>query len=93
MRFQVFGGVAVAMVLTACGTVTDESFTPQVLQTGFYAGERYQLRQRTIEGRNGPFQQTSVVYYGYTRNCLIDSPNDCEFAARELISEVNESFF
>lgn len=88
-----FCSIAAAVMLTACATVTNETRTPQVLQTGFYAGERYELRQRTIEGRNGPYQQTSVVYRGYTRICLIDSPRDCELAALNLIDEVNETFF
>lgn len=86
-----YGLVALVSLLAACGTVTNETRTPAVLQTGFYAGEPYEVVQRTISGANGTFQQGQVVYFGRTYPCRIDSPNDCEIAARELIGEVKDS--
>lgn len=84
----------VAMVfLASCATVTSETSTPKVLESGFYAGERYTLRQRQMEGRNGPFVQTSVVYRGVSSLCIIDSPGDCEIAARNLIDGYKSAFF
>ncbi|MDW3180965.1 MAG: hypothetical protein R8F89_03055 [Roseobacter sp.] len=48
------------------------------------------MRTRLIEGPNGPYDQTSVVYRGIARTCILDSPNDCEVTARSLIDEQNE---
>jgi hypothetical protein len=81
------------LVLSACATVVDEKRTMAVLERGFNAGERYEIRTRTIQGPNGLYEQTSVVYRGFTRLCRIDSPGDCEKAAEQLIDDYDDSFF
>lgn len=86
-----FGLLASVLTVAACGTVTNETRTPSVLQSGFYAGEPYEIVQRTIAGANGTFEQGQVVYFGRTRPCRTDSPNDCEITARELIAEIKDS--
>jgi hypothetical protein len=85
--------LALGLAAAGCAPVLNETRTEAVLESGFYAGEPYEIVTRTIEGANGPFDQTRVVYYGRTRPCILDSPKDCEFAARELIGEVKDSFF
>ena len=82
-----------ALLLGACATVSNETRTQAVLETGLNAGERYEIRTRLLEGPNGSFEQTSVVYRGYSKTCRIDSPNDCKLAARQLIEEYDELFF
>lgn len=91
MTLMRYGLLASVLTIAACGTVTNETRTPAVLQSGFYAGEPYEIVQRTIAGANGTFEQGQVVYFGRTHPCRIDSPNDCEIAARELIGEVKDS--
>lgn len=82
-----------AVVLTACSTVTDESRSSAFLEQGYYEGQRYEIRQRFIEGPAGSYEQTSVVYRGQARTCILDSPGDCELKAQKLIEEYEESFF
>lgn len=81
------------VVLTACASVATETRTPATLEDGFFAGERYEVRTRLIEGPQGDYEQTSVVYRGLSRTCIPDSPNDCERAARGLIEEYDEFIF
>jgi hypothetical protein len=81
---------AAAVALSACATIVDEKTTNAVIQSGFNAGERYTIRQRTMEGPQGTYQQTSVVYKGISATCRIDSPNDCARAAETLVN--NYSF-
>ena len=85
--------IAAALLLSGCATVSDETRIPAVLERGFYAGERYEIRRRVIDGPNGTYEQTSVVYKGVARTCIYDSPNDCEYAAERLIEEYNDMFF
>lgn len=85
--------IAATMMLSACATISEETRTPAVLEGGFYGGERYELRTRLLEGPNGTYSQTSVVYRGLARTCILDSPNDCELKARNLIDEYNETRF
>jgi len=80
----------VAMALSACGTIVDEKSTDAVIQSGFNAGERYTIRERTLDGPQGTYQQTSVVYKGISSTCRINSPNACERAAETLVN--NYSF-
>jgi len=80
----------VAMALSACATIVDEKSTDAVIQSGFNAGERYTIRERTLDGPQGTYQQTSVVYKGISSTCRINSPNDCERAAETLVN--NYSF-
>lgn len=82
-----------ALLLGACTTVKNETRTPAVVEGGFFDGYRYEIRQRLIEGPNGTFEQTSVVYRGLSRPCILGSPNDCESAAEALIEEYEEFFF
>jgi len=77
-----------ALTLSACTTVLDETITP-----GVYRGERYEIRTRTLQGRNGPFEHSSAVYKGVTLVCRIDSPGDCEKAAQHLINSFDERGF
>lgn len=74
-----------ALALGGCATVLDERTTTAVIPDGFNAGERYTIRTRTLQGPQGVYEQTSVVYRGVTALCRIDSPNDCELAARNLV--------
>lgn len=77
---------AAAIALSACATIVDEQTTETSLQRGINAGERYTIRQRTLEGPQGRYEQTTVVYRGVSSVCRIDSPNDCERAAEVLIN-------
>ncbi|CAN0461001.1 unnamed protein product, partial [Ectocarpus fasciculatus] len=79
-----FFTVTAALMLGACATVREETRTSAVLEGGFYGGERYELRTRLIEGPTGTYSQTSVVYKGLVKTCILDSPNDCESKARNL---------
>lgn len=92
MRLSFFA-IAVPLVLSACATVSNETRTQAVLQGGLNDGERYEIRQRLIEGPTGSYEQTSVVYKGFARTCILDSPMDCEVKARQLIDEYDERFF
>lgn len=82
-----------ALTLGACATISNETHTPAYLDGGFYDGERYDIRKRLVEGPRGTYEQTSVVYKGLSRQCIFDSPNDCEAAARQLIDHYNEFIF
>ena len=87
MNFKTLALVSLA-TLAACSTVVDEKTTTAVLRDGFYAGTQYQIRTRTMQGANGTYTQTSVVYNGVTAVCIPDSPGDCENAARNLIDGI-----
>jgi hypothetical protein len=78
---------ATALTLGACSTIVDENVTTAVIQSGFNAGERYQVRERTLQGPQGIYKQTSVVYKGVSAVCRIDSPNDCAKAAERLVND------
>jgi hypothetical protein len=69
--------VAGLSLMTACGTVESERTGTIVVD-----GLSYQLRERTINGRNGPYEHTSVRVSGNYYTCLPDSPGDCEAAVR-----------
>ncbi|WP_300056103.1 hypothetical protein [uncultured Roseobacter sp.] len=84
---------AMAIVLSACASVSTETRTPATLEGGFLDGERYEIRTRLLEGPEGSFEQTSVVYKGLARTCIRDSPNDCERIARGLIEDYDEFIF
>lgn len=92
MRVTVFGVLGLGLAVAGCGPAVNETRTAAVLEDSFYAGEPYEIVTRTIQGANGSFDQTRVVYSGRTRPCILDSPNDCQLAARELIGEVKDSF-
>ena len=64
---------AAAVALSACATIVDERSTDAVIQNGFNAGERYTIRERTLDGPQGTYKQTSVVYRGISSTCRIDS--------------------
>ncbi len=85
--------VAALVLLSACAslTVVDEQVTEAFVEDGFYGGERYFLRTRTLEGTNGTFQETSVVYRGLTQQCIPTSPNDCESKAERMIEACDDS--
>lgn len=85
MRWTVLLLTAVPL-LAACTTIIDEQTTTAVIQRGFNAGEQYTIRTRTLQGPQGTFQQTSVVYNGVSAVCRIDSPRDCALAAESLAS-------
>lgn len=79
---------AVGVALFACTTVIEERIT-----TGVYQGEEYEIRTRTLQGRNGPFEHSSAVFKGATLVCRIDSPGDCEKAAQHLINGYDDRGF
>ena len=81
------------LALTGCATVQNETRTPAVISGGFYDGERYEIRKQLIDGPQGTYEKTSVVYRGFSRSCIPDSPNDCESKAERLIESVDESPF
>lgn len=91
MSIRLIAG-AVLIALTACATVVDENSEVREIPDGFYAGYKYLLRTQTVSGSQGPYERTSVVYKGFSRVCIKNSPKDCEKAARALIEECDESF-
>ncbi|WP_187432235.1 hypothetical protein ROLI_031650 [Roseobacter fucihabitans] len=93
MRLWTLNALAITALLAACATVTDETRRTAVLEKGFNAGQVYEIRERTVEGQAGTYTQTSVIYRGYARTCIIDSPQDCETKAQSLIDQVEESIF
>jgi len=80
-------GLACLSMLWACGPVLEETRTTKQLTSGYYAGESYDLVTRVIDGPNGPYKQTRVVYWNRSAPCILDSPGDCEKAARRMIDE------
>lgn len=84
---------AVLIALSACATIENEQTEVKELPDGFYAGTQYLLRTQTVNGSQGQFERTSVVYKGRSRVCIKDSPRDCELAARALIDACESSFF
>ncbi|MGD9294841.1 MAG: hypothetical protein PVI41_08165 [Roseobacter sp.] len=83
------------LLLSACATATivDEQVTEAFVEDGYYGGERYFVRTRTLEGVNGTYEETSVVYRGYTQLCIPTSPNDCESKAERLIEACDDAYF
>lgn len=71
----------------ACAPIVDERRTTAVLPNGYYAGERYEVITQTVQGRNGPYERTRVQYWGRSEPCRVNSPGDCEKAARRLIDQ------
>jgi hypothetical protein len=86
MRIKQFFPAALVL-LAACGTVVDERRTTAVLSEGFNQGERYDIVTQTVQGPNGTYERTRVVYWGRSAPCILDSPRDCEFAARRLVDQ------
>jgi hypothetical protein len=76
---------ACALLLSACATVTNETFSTIMVD-----GESYKVRERTLEGRNGPIKQSSVWVKGGYSLCIIDSPGDCEAAIRNARSRFDD---
>ena len=83
---------AALLVLSACAAIETENREVREIPDGFYAGYKYFLRTQTVSGSQGQYERTSVVYKGFSRTCIKDSPEDCEKAARLLIDECEESF-
>lgn len=69
--------VAGLLALTACAPVTDEKRSTIDVE-----GSAYELRTRTVDGPNGPYQQSSVKVKNKYYICLPDSPGDCASAVR-----------
>ena len=92
MSKKFYAGIALA-TLAACATVEGETRTTAVVQDGFYKGEVYQVRTQTLNGAQGEFERSSVVYRGFSRVCRANSPGDCEKAAVSLIEEIDEAPF
>ena len=80
-----FLALASLTILVSCTTIVEETTTTAVLRNGLNAGTEYQIRTRTLQGPNGIYTQTSVLYNGVSNVCILDSPGDCEAAARNLI--------
>lgn len=85
--------LAAVLMMSACATVSNETRTIAFIEDGFYQGIEYQVRTQFIEGPEGSYERTSVVYRGVSRTCILDSPGDCESKAERLIEECDESFF
>ncbi|MEP2030172.1 MAG: hypothetical protein ABJI96_15845 [Paracoccaceae bacterium] len=68
---------ATGLVLSACGTVTNETRGTIVLD-----GRTYELRTRTMQGSDGSYDTSSVKAKGKWRQCLPQSPGSCEAAIR-----------
>lgn len=83
MRFLVLPIASLAF-LSGCATVIDEQRTDAVILRGFNAGEAYVVRTRKMQGPQGVFTHTSVIYNGRTAVCRPDFPRDCELAAEAL---------
>lgn len=92
MKMKAFVFSALVLV-SGCVTVLDESVTEAFVEDGFYQGERYFVRTRTLQTATGTFDETRVVYRGFSRQCILTSPGDCETAGRRLIEDVDESFY
>lgn len=71
-----FGALAAAS-LAGCGTVQNETYSTV---STFY--NTYQVRTRVIEQGGQTYTTSSVRVNGFYYPCLIDSPGDCEAAAR-----------
>ena len=84
--------VLALLLASACATVVDEQITEAFVEEGYYGGERYFVRTRTVQGASGTYEETSVVYKGFSRQCIPTSPGDCETKAERLIEECDESF-
>lgn len=84
---------AALVLLSACGTVVNETRQTAELQRGFYKGERYEIVTQTIQTESGTFDRTQVYYRGISAVCRINSPRDCELAAQRLIDERLRSSF
>lgn len=72
------------LVLTACGTVENESKSSITVD-----GNAYELRTEQIEGPNGTYDNTSVIVNGRMYLCKPDSPNDCEDAVIQALNSNN----
>jgi hypothetical protein len=86
MTFRLAVPVA-CLFLVACAQVIDEQRTSAVIERGFHAGERYDIVTQTVQGSNGTFQRTRVVYWGRSATCVLDGSRDCELAAIRLIDQ------
>ncbi|MEM9579036.1 MAG: hypothetical protein AAF999_18780 [Pseudomonadota bacterium] len=78
---------ALLVLLGACGTVLEEQRRTAVLPDGYYRGEPYDIVTQIIQGQNGTYTRTRVVYWARSAPCIADSPGDCEAAARRLIDQ------
>ncbi len=82
--------VAVLVVaVSGCTKVLDEERIDAVIQRGVNAGEAYTIRIRTIQGPQGTFVHTSVLYGGRSATCNLDRARDCEIAAEALIERAD----
>ncbi len=94
MSIRVLAGAAL-IALSACATggqIENEVREVRELPDGFYAGTKYIVRTQTLSGPQGTYDRTSVVFRGFSRPCILDSPLDCEKTARAMIEECDESF-
>lgn len=94
MSIRVLAGAAL-IVLSGCATAPVENEVREVreIPDGFYAGTKYIVRTQTLSGPQGTYDRTSVVFRGVSRTCIIDSPQDCEKAARALIEDCDDAPF
>lgn len=84
MRWTVLA-TGLLLALGGCTTVVDEKRINAVIQSGFHMGQPYVIRIRTLQGPQGTFEQTSVVFRGISAVCRRDSPGDCERAAERIV--------
>lgn len=70
--------VATGLLLSACGSVTNESTSSINVD-----GRNYELRTRTIQGSIGSYETSSVRVRGVFYQCLPNSPGSCEGAVRD----------
>ncbi|WP_187429471.1 hypothetical protein ROLI_032610 [Roseobacter fucihabitans] len=75
------------LALGACATVSSETISTVVVD-----GEAYDVRTRTIEGANGSYETSSVRVNARYYLCILDSPGDCEAAARRGLEDPIDRF-
>lgn len=76
VKLQVLLATA-AGVFSACAPVSNETFSTITVE-----GRPYELRTRTIDGPNGPYETSSVLVRNNYYLCKPDSPGDCEAAVK-----------
>lgn len=92
MSIRMIAGAALIAV-AACAEVQETTGEVREIPDGFFAGYKYVVRTQTLTGPQGPYERTVVQFRGFTRPCILDSPDDCEKAARALIEECADSAF
>ena len=83
MRWMVLA-IAATLGISGCATVIDEQRFDAVIQRGFNSGASYVIRVRTLQGPQGTYTQTSVLFLGRTATCDLNRPGDCDRVAQAI---------